>query len=58
MEMKTERFQLMWEKSLVERVDDFGFSNRIRTRASAVRQLVLKGLEAYEAEKEKGEALA
>lgn len=40
------KFQMMLEKALSERIDDWRFANRVGTRASAIRQLVEKGLEA------------
>lgn len=54
---KTERVPIMFDPQLVKLVDDFGFENRIRTRAEVVRTLVRKGLEAAK-ETKKGEALA
>jgi hypothetical protein len=43
-ENKTERVQLLMTPREVEAIDDWGFSNRIRTRAEAIRQLARKGL--------------
>lgn len=54
MEGKTVKFQMMLEPSMAETVDDWGFANRIRTRAEAIRSLIKKGLAAERAEKEKG----
>lgn len=47
-ELKTIKFQLMLAPSEAEAIDDWGFSNRIRTRAEAMRQLCVIGL-AHEA---------
>lgn len=44
MEAKTVRFPMMVEPSLIERIDEWSFSNRVRTRSEAVRLLVRKGL--------------
>ncbi|NTI27131.1 hypothetical protein [Rhizobium rhizogenes] len=55
-ELKTERFVFMLEKSTVDAVDDWGFSNRLRSRAEALRQLVHKGLAASEAETKNADA--
>ena len=41
----------MWEPSLLKKIDDFRFEQRIGARAAAVRALVEKGLEAIENEK-------
>ncbi len=49
-EAKTERFQLMFQPSLVERIDEWGWERRIRTRAETIRVLVEKGLEATASE--------
>jgi hypothetical protein len=49
-EAKTERFQLMFQPSLVERIDEWGWERRIRTRAETIRVLVEKGLEASASE--------
>lgn len=43
-ELKTIKFQLMLAPSEAEAIDDWGFSNRIRTRAEAIRQLCVIGL--------------
>ena len=46
-ENKTERVQLLMTPSEVEAIDDWGFANRIRTRAEAIRRLCQVGLTAY-----------
>ncbi|WP_275789120.1 hypothetical protein [Pararhizobium gei] len=51
-ELKTDRVAVKFETSLINRIDDFGFGNRIRSRAKTIRELILIGLE--HAEKEKG----
>lgn len=38
----------MFEKSALEAVDEYGFTNRIRTRAEVIRRLVRIGLESEE----------
>ncbi|WPE22503.1 hypothetical protein ShzoTeo12_37190 (plasmid) [Shinella zoogloeoides] len=55
-EMKSERIPITMEPSLLERVEDYRFLNRIQSRTAAVRSLIEKGL--AESEKEKGEATA
>ncbi len=50
-EAKTEKFQMMWGKSTLEAVDEYGFANRIRTRAEAIRRLVRIGLANVETKK-------
>lgn len=57
-ELKTERLVMMIDRTTLANVDEWGFSNRMRTRAKAVRTLIRKGLEAASAENEKGEATA
>lgn len=52
LELKTERFQIMVEPSVVRRIEDFRFGNRIASRSEAARRLLLLGL----AEQEKAEA--
>lgn len=44
-EVRYARIPIMMEPALVERIDTFRFSNRIGTRAEAVRQLIKAGLE-------------
>lgn len=44
-EARDARIPIMMEPGLVERIDTFRFSNRIGTRAEAVRQLIKSGLE-------------
>ncbi|WGJ07511.1 hypothetical protein [Brucella intermedia] len=43
-ENKTERVQLLMTPSEVKAIDDWGFENRIRTRAEAIRRLCRIGL--------------
>lgn len=52
-ELKSERLLLMIEPSLIKVVDDYRYDNRIPSRAAAVRELMVKGLNA---ENEKAEA--
>ncbi len=40
----------------LERIDDWGFANRIRERAETLRRLVLKGLEAEAAKRQEAKA--
>lgn len=49
MKTKTERVPVMFEKELVEEVDSFSFSNRIRSRGAAIRLLIRSGLAATKA---------
>lgn len=51
-ELKSERFQIMIEPSLVDQINDFRFGNRIESRAEAARRLLISGLKA---ENEKAE---
>ena len=53
-EMKTERIAMMMERSTLNAIDDWGFNNRVRSRAEAVRILVRRGIEAGN-EMKKGE---
>lgn len=55
-ELKTEKFQMLMEKSTMEAVDDWGLTRRIRTRAEAIRQLIHMGLDASGAETQKADA--
>lgn len=43
-ELKTIKFQLMLSPSEAQAIDDWGFSNRIRTRAEAIRRLCQIGI--------------
>jgi hypothetical protein len=43
-EFKTERLLLMIEPGLIRRIDDYRYSNRISSRAAAVRGLIEKSL--------------
>lgn len=45
-EPKTIKFQLMLSESEAKAIDDWGFENRIRTRAEAIRRLCQIGIEA------------
>lgn len=47
-QFKTERIALMMTPDEVTAVDDWGFANRIRSRAEAIRRLIELGLEASE----------
>jgi len=47
-ELKTIKFQLMLSPSEAEAIDDWGFRNRIRTRAEAIRRLCQIGLRTEE----------
>lgn len=55
---KTERVPVMFDRPLLKAVDDYSFSNRIRTRAGAIRELIKAGLEARDMENEKGDVTA
>lgn len=57
-ELKTEKFQMLMDKSTMNAVDDWGFANRIRTRAETIRTLIHKGIAASAQEKEKGDVTA
>ncbi len=54
-ELKTERLQIVIEPSVVERINDYRFENRIDSRSEAARRLLLSGLKA---ENEKADAAA
>lgn len=59
MQLKTERIPIMCEKRLVDRIDDYSYTHRIRTRAEAIRQLIKAGLNNGKPETKKGgEAVA
>lgn len=47
-EKKIARVQVVMAPSEVERIDDWGFKHRIRSRSEVVRRLLLAGLEAME----------
>jgi len=49
--MKTERVPIMFDPEMLKRLDDYSFENRIRTRAEAVRSLIIKGMTADETKK-------
>lgn len=42
--LRGERLQIMLDKPELEAVDDFRFSNRLPSRAAAVRELLRRGL--------------
>ena len=42
--LRGERLQIMLEKTELQAVDDFRFSNRLPSRAAAVRELLRRGL--------------
>lgn len=44
MERKVVRLPVMMEPRMVQSIDDWSFSNRVRTRAGAVRELIRRGL--------------
>ncbi len=56
-ELKSERVPVMFEPSLLRRVDDYRFDNRMGSRAKALRQLVEVGLK-KETETKKADAQA
>lgn len=57
MQSKTVRLPVMMEPDMIEKIDDWSFENRVRTRAGAVRRLILKGLAAEQVdENQKAEA--
>ncbi|WP_320194991.1 hypothetical protein [Agrobacterium rosae] len=43
--LKTERFQMAVSADWIDKVDNWRFANRISSRATAIRELVEKGLE-------------
>ncbi len=45
-EKKTVRVQVVMSPTEVERIDDWGFKHRIRSRSEVVRRLILAGLTA------------
>lgn len=48
--LRGERLQIMLEKAELEALDDFRFSNRLPSRAAAVRELLRRGLAAEDLE--------
>ncbi|MFK0163933.1 hypothetical protein [Rhizobium sp. NPDC090279] len=58
MQKKTVRVPMMMEPTMVEKIDDWSFAKRIRTRAEAIRQLVEVGMEASNVETKKADATA
>ncbi len=48
-ELKTIKFQMMLSESEAKQIDDWGFSNRIRSRAEAIRRLCQMGMRIDEA---------
>lgn len=49
-EQMSERVPFQASKEFLDRVDDWSFTNRVRSRAEAIRRLVTRGLQAEEAE--------
>ena len=49
-ENKSEKVATLLEPSLLERIDDYRFANRIGARSAVIRILIEKGLEVVEAE--------
>lgn len=45
-DLKTERFQMAVSADWIEKVDSWRFANRINSRATAIRELVERALEA------------
>lgn len=56
MELKTERVPVMLEPSILRKIDDLRFANRIGSRSEAMRQLIHKGLNASNVETKKADA--
>lgn len=56
MERKVVRLPVMMEPRMVQSIDDWSFSNRVRTRAGAVRALIDQALAAETVDKEKVDA--
>lgn len=52
----TERIPIMFDQDLLNQVDEYRFSNRIGTRAAAIRELIVKGM--HFSETQKADALA
>lgn len=50
-ENKTERVPLLISPSDLRAIDDWGFENRIRSRAEAMRELMRRGLDAERSKK-------
>lgn len=50
-ESKSEKIVTLFEPSLLKRIDDFRFENRIGARAAVIRILIERGLEAFEADR-------
>ncbi|WP_421477527.1 hypothetical protein [Agrobacterium tumefaciens] len=48
---KTERIPVMFDPAMLKEVDEYRFANRIGTRAAAIRELIVKGMEATEMKK-------
>ncbi|MDH0117214.1 ribbon-helix-helix domain-containing protein [Rhizobium pusense] len=48
---KTERIPIMFDQNLLDQVDEYRFSNRIGTRAAAIRELIVKGIDVSETQK-------
>lgn len=56
MEAKTIKFQMMLEPSLAAALDEWSWSNRVRSRAEAIRQLVRRELNEQQCEQQKADA--
>ena len=54
-ELKTIKFQMMLSPSEADAIDDWGFKNRIRSRAESIRRLCEIGMRADEMMQEAGE---
>ena len=54
--VKSERVPIMFDKQLVERIDNYSYANRIRSRSEAIRRLVLASLEKNKNEKADAQA--
>lgn len=57
MEQKSIKFQLMLEPSLAHEIEEWGWQNRMRSKADAIRYLVRKGLSASDENEKAGEPL-
>lgn len=49
--LKTERIPIMFDPELLEKLDNYSFDNRIRTRAETVRRLIVIGMMVEETKK-------
>ncbi len=57
-ELKSECFNMMIEPSAMNAIDDWRFSNRVGSRAEAIRQLIRIGISASQPETKKADAQA